>query len=67
MKVKDLIEKLEKCDPEANVGIEAFEDPTDMQQVIQYTFEDGVKYVYICDKDVYLDSVVENVSDKISL
>lgn len=57
MTVKELIEKLQKCDPNATVCIEAYEDC--LANVVQeYKLNDGGRHVYISDNLEYIDEVI---------
>ena len=55
MIVKELIEKLQKCDPNATVCVEAYRDPlaTDVKEYDGII--EGNKLVYIADTFDYLD------------
>jgi len=58
MKVKELIEKLQKCDQEAEVNVEVFMDP-EVRVVGEYHLDDGEceeTVVYIGDR---LDAVTD--------
>ena len=59
MNVKELIEKLEKCNPNAIVGVEA--NRSNLASVVQgYRTPDGIEYVYVADETDYID---ENMLD----
>lgn len=58
MEVRDLIERLQKCNPEGIICVEANDIPN-ASEVVQYTFENGDCYIYICDNTEYLDEVIE--------
>lgn len=47
MTVRELIEKLQKCDPNATVCVEAWSDP-EIKEVKEYT-DNEFSYVYIGD------------------
>ena len=57
MLVKELIEKLQKCDPNAKVCIEAYEDCA-ANVVQEYEINDGSRQVYIADNLEYIDEVI---------
>lgn len=64
MTVKELIEKLQKCSPDAIIGVEANNDV--LAKVVQeYHTPDGTKYVYVADETDYLDDVMEDGTMKI--
>ena len=64
MTVKELIEKLEKCSPDAKICVEANRDC--LANVVQeYHTPDGTKYVYIADETDYLDDVMVDGTIKI--
>ena len=52
--VKELIEMLQKCSPDAIVCAEANSNPT-ANVVQEYHTPDGKKYVYVADNTDYLD------------
>ena len=58
MTVKTLIEKLQKCDPNAIVCIEAYNDC--LANVVQeYAIDNGIsRQVYIADDLEYIDEVI---------
>lgn len=56
MTVKELMEKLEKCSPNATVCIDANRDCL-ANEVQEYEGVDGVHYVYIADELDYIDEV----------
>ena len=56
MNVKELIEKLQKCSPDAKVCVEANRDCL-ANEVQEYEGIDGVHYVYIADELDYIDEV----------
>lgn len=56
MKVKELIKKLMEMDPEADVYVEALDEPS-ANKVKQYSIESG-NIVYIADTTEYLDSEI---------
>lgn len=57
MTVKELIEKLQKCNQDAIVCAEANRDPL-VNEVQEYVSdEDGVHYVYVADELDYIDEV----------
>lgn len=57
MTVKELMEKLQKCNPNAKVCIEAYEDC--LADVVQeYELNDGKRCVYIADNLEYIDEVI---------
>lgn len=59
MNVKELIEKLEKCNPNAIVCVEA--NRNCLASVVQgYRTPDGIEYVYVADEIDYID---ENMVD----
>lgn len=57
MTVKELIEKLQKCSPDAIVCAEANHDCL-VKEVQEYECEDGKNYVYIADELDYIDEVI---------
>lgn len=57
MKVKELIEKLQKCSPDAIVCVEANRNPL-ANEVQEYEVTDGTHYVYIADELDYIDEVI---------
>lgn len=59
MKVKDLIEALEKANPEAMVCVEANDNPV-AKTVVQYTFANGETNLYVADNTEYLDEKDED-------
>lgn len=64
MTVKELIEKLEKCSPDAKVCVEANYDC--LAHIVQeYHTPDGTKYVYVADETDYIDDVMEDGTIKI--
>ena len=64
MTVKELIEKLQKCSPDAIVCAEANNDC--LANVVQeYHTPDGKKYVYVADETDYLDDVMVDGTMKI--
>lgn len=64
MTVKELIEKLQKCSPDAIVCVEANCDC--LANVVQeYHSPDGNKYVYVADETDYLDEVMIDGTIKI--
>ena len=64
MTVKELIEKLQKCCPDAKVCIEANRD-CGANVVQEYHTPDGTKYVYVADETDYLDEVMVDGTMKI--
>lgn len=57
MTVKELIEKLGKCSPDATVCVEANRDPL-ANEVQEYEADDdGTRHVYIADELNYIDEV----------
>lgn len=58
MTVKELIEKLQKCNPDATVCIEALNDCA-ANVVQEYELDDGGRQVYIADNLEYIDEVIE--------
>ena len=64
MTVKELIEKLQKCSPDAIVCAEANRNP--LANVVQeYHTPDGKKYVYVADETDYLDDAMVDGTIKI--
>ena len=64
MTVKELMEKLSKCSPDATVCVEANCDC--LANVVQeYHTPDGTKYVYVADNTDYLDEVMVDDTMKI--
>ena len=64
MTVKEVIEKLQKCSPDAIVCAEANTDC--LVNVIQeYHTPGGQKYVYVADETDYLDEVMEDGTIKV--
>jgi hypothetical protein len=57
MTVKELIEKLQKCSPDATVCVEANRDPL-ANEVQEYKLPDGTRHVYIADELDYIDEVI---------
>ena len=57
MKVKELIEQLAKCDPNATVCVEANRNPL-ANEVQEYELTDGTHHVYIADELDYIDEVI---------
>jgi hypothetical protein len=58
MTVKELIEKLQKCNPDAIVCVEAYNDCL-ADEVQEYELTDGTHHVYIADALDYIDEVIE--------
>ena len=58
MTVKELIEKLQKCSPDAIVCVEANCDPL-ANEVQEYELTDGRHHVYIADELDYIDEVID--------
>ena len=60
MKVKELIEKLQKCNPNSTVYVEANNIPN--ANVVQeyYSPNDNSSFVYIADDTEYVDRVLED-------
>ena len=62
--VKELIEKLQKCSPDAIACVEANTDC--IANVVQeYHTPDGKKYVYVADETDYIDGVMVDGTIKI--
>ena len=62
--VKELIEMLQKCSPDATVCVEANTDC--IANVVQeYHTPDGKKYVYVADETDYIDEVMVDGTIKI--
>ena len=57
MTVRELIEKLKKCSPDAVVCVEANQDPL-ANGVKEYVLDNGTHHVYIADEFDYLDEVI---------
>jgi hypothetical protein len=57
MTVKELMEKLQKCSPNATVCIEALNDCA-ANVVQEYKINDGSRHVYIADNLEYIDEVI---------
>jgi hypothetical protein len=57
MTVKELMEKLQKCSPNATVCIEALNDCA-ANVVQEYEINDGSRHVYIADNLEYIDEVI---------
>ena len=58
MTVKELMDKLSKCSPDAIVCVEANRDPR-ANEVQEYVITDGSKnQVYIADELDYIDEVI---------
>lgn len=57
MTVKELMEKLAKCNPDALVCAEANRNPL-ASEVQEYECVDGTHYVYIADELDYIDEVI---------
>lgn len=57
MIVKELIEKLQKCSPDALVCVEANRDPR-VNEVQEYLLVGGERHVYIADELDYIDEVI---------
>jgi hypothetical protein len=57
MTVKELIEKLTKCNPDAIVCAEAYQDCL-VNEVQEYETTDGTHYVYVADDLEYIDDVI---------
>lgn len=57
MTVKELMEKLNKCSPDAKVCIEALNDCL-ANEVQEYAINDGEHMVYIADNLEYIDEVI---------
>lgn len=57
MTVKELMEKLQKCSPNATVCIEALNDCC-ANEVQEYALNDGEHMVYIADNLEYIDEVI---------
>ena len=64
MTVKELMEKLSKCSPDAIVCVEASDDCS-ANVVQEYHSPDGTKYVYVADKTDYLDDVMVDGTMKV--
>lgn len=58
MTVKELMEKLSKCSPNATVCIEALNDCL-AHEVQEYVINDGKHMVYIADNLEYIDEVIK--------
>ena len=58
MTVKELMEKLSKCNPNTTVCIEAYNDCL-AHEVQEYTLLDGGRQVYIADNLEYIDAVIK--------
>jgi TusA-related sulfurtransferase len=58
MTVKELIEKLQKCSPNAIVCVEANHDCL-AHEVQEYATESGEHNVYIADNLDYIDTVIK--------
>ena len=59
MTVKELMNKLAKCNPDATVCVEA--NRNNLASVVQgYRTPDGIEYVYVADETDYID---ENMVD----
>ena len=58
MTVKELINKLQKCDPDAIVCVEAYSDAR-AYEAQEYLTDDGTRYVYIADDLEFID---ENIN-----
>lgn len=56
MTVKELMEKLATCNPDATVCVDANQDCL-ANEVQEYEGVDGVHYVYIADELDYIDEV----------
>ena len=56
MTVKELVEKLGKCSPDATVCVEALNDA--LANEVQEYIAKGVRYVYIADNLDYIDEVI---------
>ena len=64
MTVKELIEKLQNCNPNAIVCVEANQDC--LANVVQgYRTPDGTEYVYVADETDYIDDVMVDGTIKI--
>lgn len=57
MTVKELIEKLATCDPNAIVCVEANQKPL-ANEVQEYELTDGTHHVYIADELDYIDEII---------
>jgi hypothetical protein len=57
MTVKELIEKLQNCNPNATVCIEAYNDCL-AHEVQEYAINDGSRQVYIADNLEYIDEAI---------
>lgn len=57
MKVRELIEKLQQCSPDATVCVEANRDPL-AKEVQEYKLTNGDHHVYIADELDYIDEVI---------
>ena len=64
MTVKELIEKLSKCNPDATVCVEANSDVF-ANVVKEYHLPNGKKYVYVADETDYIDEEFEEGTIKI--
>lgn len=56
MTVKELMERLAKCSPDATVCVEANQDCL-ANEIQEYESVDGEHYVYIADELDYIDEV----------
>ena len=57
MTVRELIEKLQQCNPDATVCVEANHDPL-AKEVQEYKLINGDHHVYIADELDYIDEVI---------
>lgn len=57
MTVKELMKKLEQCNPNATICVEANRNPL-ANEVQEYETTDGTHYVYIADELDYIDEVI---------